>query len=86
MTYEIRVVFQSAQAYQSAVEGLYRAFGVDVGDPAARAAGNGVSGELLEQPITSLDSFLAQDPTFVDDAYSFTVEDQTELQPRPWSR
>jgi hypothetical protein len=28
--YEIRVVFQSAEAYQSAVEGLYRAFGVDI--------------------------------------------------------
>ena len=30
MAYEIRVVFQSAEAYRSAVAGLYRVFGVDL--------------------------------------------------------
>jgi hypothetical protein len=82
MTYEIRVVFQSAQAYQSAIEGLYRAFGVEVSESGLHHAVNGTSegdvDPMLPRPVVSLDSFLAEDPALVGDGgYTFTVEDQT---------
>jgi hypothetical protein len=79
MAYEIRVVFQSAEAYQSAVEGLYRAFGVDV-PPRERSGTDGNEAEggarAAEEPAIE-DAFGLDPVDLAGDGYSFTVEDQT---------
>jgi hypothetical protein len=82
MSYEIRVVFQSAEAYQSAVEGLYKAFGVDLGYGTAIPSRNGTSPDdwdhTLSAGAVTLERYLSEDPPLVaKDGYSFTVEDQT---------
>lgn len=80
MTYEIRVVFQSPEAYESAVEGLYRAFGVELSPANAppRSWAEPRSDALPAAPVRSLDNYLAEDPpTASNDGYTFTVEDQT---------
>ena len=85
MTYEIRVVFQSAEAYQSAVEGLYKAFGVEIDDDGMGRPGrpgdrtiDDASDPVLTAPTLSLDHYLAEDPeSLSNNGYSFTVEGQT---------
>ena len=80
MAYEIRVVFQSLEAYQSAVDRLYSVFGA--GLPATPS--DVPPDELLDEPTEPsrettipLDRYLAEDPIVTGDAYSFTVEDRT---------
>ncbi|HEX2235686.1 MAG TPA: hypothetical protein VHK89_05380 [Actinomycetota bacterium] len=82
MTYEIRVVFQSFEAYRSAVEGLYRAFGVDLPGMAIETTSNGAleepTGAVLPRAVVPLDTFLAEDPLgLADEPYVFNVEDRT---------
>ena len=79
MAYEIRVVFQSAEAYQSAVEGLYRAFGVDVSAPEPPAAdGHEAEGGARAAEEPAIEDAFGLDPVeLAGDGYSFTVEDQT---------
>jgi hypothetical protein len=82
MTYEIRVVFQSFEAYRSAVEGLYRAFGVDLPGMAIETTSNGVleepTGAVIPRAVVPLDTFLAEDPLgLADEPYVFNVEDRT---------
>jgi hypothetical protein len=77
MAYEIRVVFQTMEAYESAVERLYDVLGMDVGAPAAPpdrsladASGRGTA-EWLAAPD------LDDEPAELADGYSFVVEDRT---------
>jgi hypothetical protein len=82
MGYEIRVVFQSFEAYRSAVEGLYRAFGVDLPGMAIETTSNGVLEEptdaVVPPAVVPLDTYLADDPpALFDEPSPFNVEDQT---------
>jgi hypothetical protein len=79
MAYEIRVVFQSAEAYQSAVEGLYRAFGVDVAARESPAADGRDAERAARAPVEPVieDAFGLDPAELAGDGYSFTVEDQT---------
>ncbi|MFN2489708.1 MAG: hypothetical protein ABR529_08235 [Actinomycetota bacterium] len=82
MAYEIRVVFQSADAYESAVERLYHAFGVDLTGAEVESSANGAlrRPEDLDPMSGSafVDARLAEDPADAPEAApSFVVEDRT---------
>ncbi len=78
MAYEIRVVFQSLEAYQSAVERLYTAFGVGVTGVTLAAEANGMTGGFEDPSQAALVGHAVEDPSFPGgQAYSFVVEDRT---------
>ncbi|CAN5606014.1 hypothetical protein BH24ACT26_BH24ACT26_15180 [soil metagenome] len=83
MAYEIKVVFQSVDAYQSAVDRLYQAFGVNLAGASlepSRTNGAAAHPARLEIPeaTVSLDDFLLDDPSHLpDEGYNFIVEDRT---------
>lgn len=77
MAYEIRVVFQTIEAYQSAVDRLYAAFGV--GLPVHEVDTDGAveqSDDALEMSA-ALDADRLDEPDVGADRYSFVVEDRT---------
>ncbi len=76
MPYEIRVVFQTMEAYQSAVDRLYEVFGVDV--PVAQPSPAPEGSESSERVYSmDFDTGLSEDPVSLGDAPYFVVEDQT---------
>ena len=76
MPYEIRVVFQTMEAYQSAVDRLYEVFGVDV--PLAQPSPAPGDSEPPEHGYSiEVDNGLSEDPLSLGDAPYFVVEDQT---------
>jgi hypothetical protein len=74
LPYEIRVVFQSIDAYRSAVDRLYQAFGVDLPASLDLVSSNGSS-----PAARSLEDALGDDGPLGggDDHYNFVVEDRT---------
>jgi hypothetical protein len=77
MPYEIRVVFQTIEAYQSAVDRLYAVFGVDLPEAAETAPLQEVGPPAAVTSLGSVDDGLSADPVFVDEPSAFVVEDQT---------
>jgi hypothetical protein len=75
LPYEIRVVFQSIDAYKSAVDRLYQAFGVDLPKASLDVASTNGSAPRVK----SLEEALADDGPLGagDDRYHFVVEDRT---------
>ncbi len=78
MPYEIRVVFQTVEAYQSAVDRLYAVFGVAL--PAPEPSSNGAAEPAGDSTRTTLDvpdRDVDEDPPLGLESYSFVVEDRT---------
>ena len=79
MPYEIRIVFQTVEAYQSAVDRLYAVFGVAL--PAPEPSANGGpedAGDTASIPRIELsEEDLSEVPPSPDPPYSFVVEDRT---------
>jgi hypothetical protein len=76
--YEIRVVFQTEEAYQSAVDRLYAVFGAAL--PPLEPSNNGQSGPPpshigVRDDVSDRD--LSEDPVLAPDLLTFVVEDRT---------
>ena len=78
LPYEIRIVFQTIEAYQSAIDRLYAVFGVALPPPEPSPNGAGEGAEEPSPAVVELsEEALSQDPPTADQPYSFVVEDRT---------
>ena len=77
VAYEIRVVFQTMEAYQSAVERLYDIFGVEMGEPPAVTEGGAPNGPAAASAISIAAPDVDEEPAELYEGYSFVVEDRT---------
>ncbi len=78
MPYEIRVVFQTEEAYQSAVDRLYAVFGAAL--PSLEPSSNGRSDPPSAAPAERSDVSdrdLSEDPPLAPDLLTLVVEDRT---------
>ena len=78
MPYEIRVVFQTEEAYRSAVDRLYAVFGAPL--PSLERSENGSGGALFSPDAAQKevsDRELSEDPPLAPDLHTFVVEDRT---------
>ena len=78
MPYEIRVVFQTEEAYQSAVDRLYAVFGAAL--PSLEPSENGSAGPSPPPAVAQdelSDRELSEDPPLAPDLLTFVVEDRT---------
>ena len=77
MPYEIRVVFQTIEAYQSAVDRLYAVFGVDLPEAAETTSLREAGPPATVTSLGLVDDGLSADPVSLGEPSAFVVEDQT---------
>ena len=72
-------MFQTIEAYQSAVDRLYAVFGVALPPPEPSPNGAGEGAEEPSSPavVELSEDALSEDPPTADPSYSFVVEDRT---------